>query len=134
MPMVSKSIKEVRPSNERIQHTEGPQVQGHVVQHNERHHLLTIDETVVPCTPTEYRLLMQLLAHAERSVPFTSLLGGYPSHASLTWRSRRTLAQHISRVRAKIWPFGFDILCVIGCGYLLLPKPPEQLEQVPDTT
>jgi DNA-binding response OmpR family regulator len=133
MPLATKSSKETRPTNERIQHTEGPLIEGHVVQHNERHHLLIIDETVVPCTPTEYRLLMQLLAHAERAVPFTSLVG-YPSHASLNWRSRRTLAQHISRVRAKIWPFGLDIMCVIGCGYLLLPKPPEQLEQVSEIT
>ena len=134
MPIATKSIKEARPMNEHMQHTEGPLVQGHVVQHNERHHLLIIDETVVSCTPTEYHLLMQLLAHAERAVPFTSLLGGYPSQTSLTWRSRRILAQHISRVRAKIWPFGLDIMCVIGCGYLLLPKPPEQLEQASDTT
>jgi DNA-binding response OmpR family regulator len=133
MPMATKSIKEARPTIERIQHTGGPPVQGHVVQHSERHHLLIIDETVVHCTPTEYHLLMRLLEHAERSVPFTSLVC-YPSHASLNWRSRRTLAQHISRVRAKIWPFGLDIMCVIGCGYLLLPKPPEQLEQASEIT
>jgi DNA-binding response OmpR family regulator len=134
MPLATKSSKETRPTNERIQHTEGPLIEGHVVQHNERHHLLIIDETVVPCTPTEYRLLMQLLAHAERAVPFRSLLGGYPSQTSLIWRNRHILAQHISRVRAKIWPFGFDIMCVIGCGYMLLPKPLEQIEEVSDIT
>ncbi len=95
--------------------------------------MLIIDETVVSCTPTEYALLMRLLQHTERSVSFAHLVS-HMSHGSLNQRSRRTLAQHISRVRAKIWPFGLDIMCVIGRGYLLLPKPPEQLEQASDST
>src|SRR5947208_13159317 len=39
----------------------GPTIQGHGVQHSDAHCLLIIDAILVPCTPTEYALLMSLL-------------------------------------------------------------------------
>ena len=105
---------------------ERPQLQGHQVQHNNAQHLLIIDGVVVPCTPNEYDLLLLLLSHAGDAVPFTRLVGGVPGQRPLSRRSRRSLTQHISHLRARLWPFGLDILCLTGYGYLLLSRPNEQ--------
>lgn len=108
-----------------LQPVERAQLQGHQVQHNDAQHLLIIDGVVVPCTPNEYDLLLLLLSHAGDAVPFTRLLG-VPGQRPLNRRSRRGLTQHISRLRARLWPFGLDILCLTNYGYLLLSRPNEQ--------
>lgn len=97
------------------------------MQHNDTHHLLIIDGVVVPCTPTEYALLLQLLEHVEEHVPFTHLLNGACA-GFVNRQTRRTLTQYMSRVRAKLWAFGFDIFCITGYGYTLLMLPPESSE------
>lgn len=106
---------------------EGPVVEGHHIQHSDAQHLLIIDETVVPCTPTEYALLMPLLHHAGGGLSFAQLLGEAESKP-LTQHTRRLLTQHMSRLRAKLWPFALDILCLTGYGYLLQVVPEERRE------
>jgi len=80
---------------------------------------LIIDGAVVSCTPTEYPLLMQMLRQGQGCVSFRQLVEG-AFQSALTPSTRRSLTQHMSRVRAKLWPFGFDILCIIGYGYMML--------------
>ncbi len=104
---------------------ERPQLHGHRIQYSDAIHLLIIDETAIPCTPTEYSLLRALLQHAGEGVPMNDLLGR-PARQAVEWHTRRTLTQHISRLRARLWPFGLDILCLSGYGYLLLPRSHEQ--------
>ncbi len=104
---------------------ERPQLRGHRIQYSDALHLLIIDETVIPCTPTEYSLLQALLQHAGEGVPINRLLGR-PAKQAVEWHTRRNLTQHISRLRARLWPFGLDILCLTGYGYLLLARSNEQ--------
>ena len=107
-----------------VQLSQGPALPGHRVQHSGTHHLLIIDDTVVPCTPAEYALLLPLLASLGTVVPLATLAGisGLPPR---TRQTRRILTQHISRLRAKLWPFDLDIYCLTGYGYLLLATTPE---------
>src|SRR5260370_25138851 len=58
-----------------LQQVARSQLQGHQLQHNDAQHLLIIDGSVVPCTPSEYDLLMPRLRHAGEPVSFTLLLG-----------------------------------------------------------
>lgn len=104
---------------EPVQLAEGPPIPGHRVQHSDAHHLLIIDETVVPCTPAEYRLLMPLLDAMGTVVPLATL-AGITGLQPTNRHTRRMLTQHISRLRAKLWPFALDIYCLTGYGYLLL--------------
>jgi DNA-binding response OmpR family regulator len=104
---------------------ERPQLHGHRIQYSDALHLLIIDETVIPCTPTEYSLLQALLQHAGEGVPINRLLGR-PAKQAVEWHTRRNLTQHISRLRARLWPFDLDILCLTGYGYLLLARSHEQ--------
>jgi hypothetical protein len=39
----------------------------------------------------------------------------------------------MSRLCARFWPFGLDILCLTGYGYLLLARSNEQNEQAAGT-
>lgn len=111
---------------------DGPPLRGHVVQHSDPHHLLIIDGVVVACTPTEYAMLMQLIEHVDEHVSFTRLVNG-TFVGFVDRQMRRSLTQSMSRVRAKLWVFGFDIFCITGYGYTLLPVPsaPPEQEAIP---
>ncbi len=110
-----------------LQQVERSQLHGHVVQHSDPQHLVIIDGVVVPCTQTEYDLLLPLLCHAGEGVPFPRLLD-MPGQQPVTGSIRRGLTQHMSRLRTRLWPFGLDILCLHGYGYLLLSRPNGQAE------
>ena len=103
---------------------EGPPIAGHHVQHCDEKHQLIIDTTIVPCTPSEYIVLMLVLQTA-RVVPLTTL-AEKALQSKLTRSTRRALTQHVSRARAKLWPFGLDIRCIAGHGYLMVSLSPEQ--------
>jgi len=108
-----------------LQQVDRPHLQGHHVQHSDAQHLLLIDGAVVPCTSSEYDLLMPLLKHAGEPVSFTRLLGT-DGQKTLTRSIRRGLTQQMSRLRSRLWPFGLDILCLNTYGYLLLSRSNEQ--------
>ena len=119
------SKKFTGPNVDRRRLIDGPPLRGHVVQHSDAHHLLIIDGVVVPCTPTEYSLLLPLLEHVEEHVPFALLLN---NASCMNRQTRRSLTQYMSRIRAKLWSFGFDIFCITGYGYTLLALPAESSE------
>ncbi len=110
-----------------LQQVERTQLHGHQVQHSDTQHVVIIDGVVVPCTPTEYGLLVPLLYHAGEAVQYTHLLS-MQGQQPLTRSIRLSLTRHISRLRARLWPFGLDIVCLIGYGYLLLSRPNGQAE------
>jgi len=112
-----------------LQQVERSQLQGHHVQYSDAQHLLLIDGAVVPCTPGEYDLLMPLLKRAGEPVSFPRLLGRQ-GQQTLTRGIRRGLTQQMSRLRARLWPFGLDILCLNSYGYLLLSRSNEQGEEI----
>jgi DNA-binding response OmpR family regulator len=104
-----------------LQQVDRAQLQGHVVQHSDKEHLVIIDSVVVACTHTEYDLLLPLLYHAGEPISFPHLLG-ISEQQPITTDLRRGLTQHISRLRTRLWPFGLDILCLNTYGYLLLSR------------
>jgi DNA-binding response OmpR family regulator len=108
-----------------LQQVERSQLKGHLVQYSDAQHLLLIDGAILSCTPTEFNLLLPLLKHAGEPVPFARLL----SRQQLTQGMRRGLTQQMSRLRARLWPFGLDILCLNSYGYLLLSRSDEQFEE-----
>jgi DNA-binding response OmpR family regulator len=110
-----------------LQQVERTQLHGHQLQHSDMQHVVIVDGVVVPCTPTEYGLLVPLLYHAGEAVQYTHLLG-MSRQQPLTRSIRFSLTRHISRLRARLWPFGLDIVCLIGYGYLLLARPNGQAE------
>jgi DNA-binding response OmpR family regulator len=109
---------------ERLRLVEGPHIQGHMVQHSDPHRLLVIDGVVVSCTPTEYPLLLQMLQQHRGYVAFASLIE-CAFQSVLSRSTRRSLTQHMSRVRSKLWPFGLEICCITGYGYALLSRAEE---------
>jgi DNA-binding response OmpR family regulator len=104
---------------------EGPNLAGHVVQHSDALHLLIIDGGIVPFTPTEYPLVMHLLQQRERQLSLEFLVQWVRQHASSRC-TQSSLRRHIRSLRTKLWPFGLDILCVMGYGYMLHATPLEQ--------
>ena len=106
---------------------EGPTLVGHIVQHSDALHLLIIDGVIVSCTPTEYPLVMHLLQEAERQHSLDFLLQWVRQHASSRC-TKNSLRRHIRSLRAKLWPFGLDILCIIGYGYMLHATSPDEAE------
>ena len=112
-----------------LQQVERDQLKEHQVQYSDAQHLLLIDGAVVPCTPGEYNLLMPLLKHAGEPVSFPRLLGGQ-GRQILTQGMRRGLAQQMSRLRARLWPYELDILCLNTYGYLLLSRSHEHVEEM----
>jgi DNA-binding response OmpR family regulator len=112
-----------------LQQVERDQLKGHQVQFSDAQHLLLIDGAVVSCTPGEYDLLMPLLKHAGEPISFPRLLGSQ-GRKTLTQGMRRSLTQQMSRLRARLWPYELDILCINTYGYLLLSRSQEHVEEM----
>jgi hypothetical protein len=83
------------------QQIDRPQLQGHLVQHTDAFHLIIIDSIIVPCTPSEYDLLMPLLYDVGEPVSFTCLLSKHGQHI-LIRGIRRGLTQQMSRLRSRL--------------------------------
>jgi len=125
MQMSRRNSTQGKSHRDALRLVEGPNLAGHVVQHSDAYHLLIIDGGIVPCTPTEYPLLLHLLQEGERQLSLERLVQWARQHAS-SRLTRSSLRRHIRSVRAKLWPFGLDILCIIGYGYMLHATPLEQ--------
>lgn len=93
-------------------------IAGHLIQYNDARHLVIIDGIILTCSPGEYRVLLPLLQSPDRRVPFAQLLVG--PYDPDDWRARRNLGCTVSHLRGKLWPFGFDILCLFRHGYQLV--------------
>jgi DNA-binding response OmpR family regulator len=108
-----------------------PSLAGHSIQRDERQHAFLIDQHLIACTPTEYRLLALLLEQADRCVLFAQLIAQFQEEpcmdAALLQRARNKLMHVISDLRAKVWASGLDIASVMGVGYILLSSQPEEM-------
>jgi DNA-binding response OmpR family regulator len=93
-------------------------ISGHQIQCNDARHLVILDGVALACSPREYRILLPLLRHANHALPFAQLLD--EADDPNDWRTRRNLGRVVSRLRAKLWPFGFDIFCLFHYGYQLV--------------
>lgn len=117
---------------------DGPPLPGYRIQHNSRAGTFLIDQTLLPCTPIQYRLLLCLLERAERCVFYAHLMarmdGGPPTDAAGFRLAKDRLMHQISSLRAKLWAHGLDIACVMGVGYLLLRVEGSQREAQPGAT
>lgn len=110
-----------------LRQLEHPQLQEHQVWYNDQQHLLIVDSVVIDCTPSEYDVLLLLLRAAGEPVPFARLVYR-DAQRSLALGPRHRLSQRVSRLRARLWPLGLDVLCLTGFGYMLLTRPGEQAE------
>ena len=89
-------------------------------------HQVTLAESVLQLTPTEYRLLRVLAARPDQVVPRDSL-------AKLVWGdpetgTSRTIDVHIGRLRVKLSQAGRtapQIISVRGFGYKIVGNAPE---------
>jgi DNA-binding response OmpR family regulator len=111
-----------------LKRVEGPSIYGHVVRYNDDRQELTIDGIDVEWTRTEYALLRQVLQAEGRVVPLTTL-ARQTLLSPLDRDTRRSLTQHVSRIRPRLELFGLTIRFIIGHGYLVIPLP-EQAEAV----
>ncbi len=83
--------------------------------------VVLINGMPIACHMGDYRLLTLLLRSAGQVVPFARLLGkGVDPHDRL---ARQSLRRAISRLREHLWPFGLDIRCLLGQGYVLFQLP-----------
>lgn len=82
---------------------------------------LLIDNALIHFTPTEYRLLIPILDHISRPVPFKDLAHSVLNR-DLDRDGRRLLDKHIDHIRSKLRPVGLNIHCVARYGYMLLPE------------
>ncbi len=86
--------------------------------HNERH-AITIQNTTVTLTTTEYRLLFPL--RYGRPVSYTDL-AFFVYNCSVDEKVRTMMDKHIDRIRGKLRGTGIYVYCVLNYGYLLLPE------------
>jgi DNA-binding response OmpR family regulator len=106
----------------------GPSLPGHGVQWDERYHVLYIDQTLIPCTPTEFRVLTLLLTKHEQRVSSQQLIAQFEEEGEqdtlLARAAREKLSRLISSLRPKIWTCGLDIVSLTGYGYMLFSHDP----------
>lgn len=90
---------------------------GHRLSVSEADHVVVIDNTTRVLSPGQYRVLLPLVRSPNQLVPFSHLVeeGVDPDDPFV----RHSLGRTISRLRARLWPFGLDIRCTIGKGYIL---------------
>ena len=110
----------------KLRQLEHRQLQEHQIWYNDQQHLLIVDSVVIDCTPSEYDVLLLLRAAGE-PVSFARL-AYRDAHRTLALGPRHRLSQRVSRLRARLWPLGLDILCLTGFGYMLLTRTGEQAE------
>lgn len=107
----------------------GPRIEGHSIQQDEEQNAYVIDQKLIACTPTEYRVLTLLLEQADRCVLFAQLWEQFqdePLNDAAQLKQVRTRIIHLmSDLRAKIWALGLDVVAVMNYGYILLSRPPD---------
>jgi DNA-binding response OmpR family regulator len=104
----------------------GPVVPGHTIQYYEDQHAWVIDQTLVLCSQPEYHCLRVLFERANHCVPFEHFVHSLQETtlpaADEQKQARMRIAHLISRLRAKIWAFGLEIVSVMNVGYILLSE------------
>ena len=89
------------------------------IQWDNQRHVISIGETTVALTATEYRLLSPL----QHGMPVT-----YADLARIVYnyhvdeKMRTMMDKHIDRIRGKLRGTGVYVYCVLNYGYLLLPE------------
>ncbi len=109
----------------------GPLVPGHLIQCYEDQHAWVIDQTLIPCSESEYVCLQLLLEQANRCVPFEHFILRLQETAFTSSDAqkpaRMRVAHLISSLRTKIWASNLDIVSVMNVGYILLSGSEEPL-------
>ena len=109
----------------------GPHVEGHSIQRDEEKYAFLIDQKLITCTPTEYRVLALLLEQAGRCVPYAQLGAQFQDEpltdAAHLKQARIRIIHLMSDLRAKIWALGLDIVAVMNTGYILLSSRTHEL-------
>jgi DNA-binding response OmpR family regulator len=89
----------------------------HSVKLSQMNRTIIVDEILLRCTPTEYRILEPLLQG--RALPDHYLVEAAFAEAC-TATSLRSLKRHIENLRSKLEPSGLSIHRVSRYGYILV--------------
>ncbi len=112
-----------------------PPVAGHSIQRDEAQHAFLIDQKLITCTRTEYRVLALLLERADRCVSYTQLSAQCQDElltdAAQIKQARIRIMHVMSDLRSKIWALGLDIVAVMNTGYILFSLPMQELPASP---
>jgi hypothetical protein len=107
------------------------------IRHNVERHLLVIDNSIVALTPTEYRLVMEILSQyvewqtSNRREHFVGHLARLKQVGHL---AQHLLRKHLSNVNTKLNPFGLRVQWDAEGTYTLLPNcVPGQADTTPKT-
>jgi hypothetical protein len=112
--------------------SEGPDLAGYSIYHNDRFHHLQINGRLVKLSPTEYTLCIRLLRHFEWLQQFALVQRDHsPLEAPNVYVSfeelqrcanlseRLHVTKHLSNANGKLKVHGISIICVGDCGYTL---------------
>jgi excisionase family DNA binding protein len=94
------------------------------IHYNARRHLLVIDTSIVALTPTEYRLVMEVLTRYAQWQTTRQAGCFVVDKATLQQavgrRSCRHIKWHLANANAKLAPFGMRVQAIVGSGYTLV--------------
>jgi DNA-binding response OmpR family regulator len=91
----------------------------HDIQWNTETHSISIKGATIALTVTEYRLLYPLRYGTPVTYKNLTFLA---YNYTFDKKAMTMLDKHIDRIRRKLRGTGFYIYCVLGYGYLLLPR------------
>lgn len=108
------------------------------IHHNARRHLLVIDTSIVALTPTEYRLVMEILTrYAQWQATRQAgcfVIDKATLQQAVGRTSRRHVKWHLANANAKLAPFGMRVQAVVGAGYTLVVEPTTMPRQLASPT
>ncbi len=102
------------------------------IHYNARQHLLVIDTSIVALTPTEYRLVIEILTRYAQWQTMRQAGCFVVNQTTLLQAAGRTSRHHVkwhlANANAKLAPFGMRVQAVVGSGYTLVVEqtPPRQ--------
>ena len=94
---------------------------------DQQKHLATFRGTPLDLTPTEFKLLVYLLNHADQVLSPQELVREVQGYEADHWESRSIIRVHIRRLRQKLEPDPANplyITTVRGAGYMFGSQPP----------
>lgn len=100
-----------------VQREEGRPLSVQDIQWNHEQRLVTIGDTTVILTATEYSLLIPL--KSGRPVSYEDLANQAYSH-KVDEKVRMMMDKHIDRVRFKLRGSGIYVYCILNYGYILM--------------
>ncbi|MBO0778053.1 MAG: response regulator transcription factor [Ktedonobacteraceae bacterium] len=105
----------------------GPSLPGYQIECHDPSRQFFINQLVIRCNPTEYKVLYFFLNHYREPLTCEELIALFDPAAleypDLLERARRKLTKVVSDLRVKLWESGLTIFTEYRVGYLLDKQP-----------